>query len=142
MTRVLFVCTRNSARSQMAEAFLKEMGKGDFEAESAGLEASSIQPEVIEVMKEEGIDISANSTQTVFDLVKQNRSYDFVITVCDLESAEKCPLFPGKAIRFYWPFSDPAAVSGSGEEKLKKIREIRNAIKTRISQFIKELHPY
>src|SRR6266567_4730617 len=95
MYNILFVCTHNSARSQMAEAFLKQSGKGMFEAESAGIEKGKLNPYVVRAMNEVGIDISRNATKEVFDLFKQGRLYQAVITVCDKKAAEKCPIFPG-----------------------------------------------
>ncbi len=92
--KILFVCIHNSARSQMAEAFLKKYGGEHFEAESAGLEPGTLNPNVVEVMKEVGIDISNNGTQSVFDLFWKGRLYNAVITVCDKVSAESCPIFP------------------------------------------------
>jgi arsenate reductase (thioredoxin) len=93
--KVLFVCVHNSARSQMAESFLNKFGGDRFFAESAGLEAGKINPFVVEVIKEEGVDISNNKTKEVFDLFKQGKFYSYVIPVCDKEAAEKCPIFPG-----------------------------------------------
>src|ERR1700740_2897250 len=93
--KVLFVCIHNSARSQMAEAFLSKYGSEFFEAESAGLEPGELNPNVIEVMKETGIDISKKETKSVFDLFSKGKMYNVVITVCDEASAERCPIFPG-----------------------------------------------
>ena len=135
---VLFVCIHNSARSQMAEAFLKEFGNEYFEAESAGLEPGTLNPNVVTVMKEEGIDISKKQTQSVFDLIKKGKFYNAVITVCDGASAEKCPIFPGKGKRLGWSFSDPSSFSGSPEEKLERTRMVREEIKTAITAFIAE----
>ncbi len=96
MYNVLFVCIHNSARSQMAEAFLNELGKENFHAESAGLEPGKLNPNVIKVMQEIGIDISNNSTTDVFDLFRKGKRYDAVVTVCDAANGERCPVFPGK----------------------------------------------
>src|SRR3989338_9622164 len=93
--KVLFVCVHNSARSQIAEAFLKQMAGDKFEAESAGLEPGNLNPVVVEVMKEVGIDISQNKTKSVFDFYKQGRQYDYVVTVCDESQSGACPMFPG-----------------------------------------------
>ncbi|WP_022660688.1 arsenate reductase ArsC [Paucidesulfovibrio longus] len=131
-TRVLFICNHNSGRSQMAEAFLKEFGGEDFEVESAGLEPTSVNPLVVEVMREIGIDLSGKRTQSVFDLYRMGRLYDYVITVCDDADEAKCPIFPGVAQRWHWPFPDPAAAEGTHEEKLEHIRAIRDQIKARI----------
>lgn len=94
--RVLFVCVHNSARSQMAEAFLKKYRGEHFEVESAGLEPGKLNPIVVEAMKEVGIDISQNKTKSVFDFYKQGKQYDYVVTVCDESQSGACPVFPGK----------------------------------------------
>src|SRR3990167_5775132 len=93
--RVLFVCVHNSARSQMAEAFLKQLAGDRLEAESAGLEPGKLNPVVVETMKEVGIDISQNKTKSVFNFYKQGKQYDYVITVCDESQSGQCPVFPG-----------------------------------------------
>ncbi len=136
--RVLFVCIHNSARSQMAEAFLKIYGKDYFEAESAGLEPGILNPVVIQVMQEEGIDISKNKTKDVFEFFKQGRRYNFVITVCDEAAAERCPIFPGVNKNIHWSFSDPSAIQGSMEEKLNETRKIRDQIKGKIKLWVGE----
>ncbi len=100
--KVLFVCVHNSARSQMAEAFLNQLAGDKFKAESAGLEPGTLNPLVVEVMKEIGIDISHNQTKSAFDFFKQGRLFNFVITVCDSASAERCPIFPGVTQRLGW----------------------------------------
>jgi arsenate reductase len=131
--KVLFICVHNSGRSQIAEAYLIKLSGAEFDVESAGLEpATEINPLVVEVMKEEGIDISGNQTQSVFELFKTGRLYDHVITVCDGASEAKCPVFAGITKRWNWPFPDPAAVVGSDEEKLQKVREIRDMIKEKL----------
>jgi len=134
--KVLFVCVHNAARSQMAEAFLNQIGGKNFMVESAGLEPTSLNKNVVEVMNEIGIDISNNVTKGVFNLFKQGKEYDYVITVCDKPSAEKCPLFPGKAIRFHWDFVDPSNFTGSQSEVFDKTRNLRDQIKIRVKEFI------
>ena len=134
--KVLFVCVHNSARSQMAEAFLKQMGNEEFEVESAGLEPGILNPIVINVMQEIGIDISKNETKSVFELFKKGRTYDFVITVCDAAKAERCPIFPGLTKRLNWSFEDPSAFTGTVDEKLAQTRIIRDKIKLEIENFI------
>jgi arsenate reductase len=136
--RVLFVCVHNSARSQMAEAFLNAMGGEHFEAESAGLEPGTMNPEVVTVMKEAAIDLSQKDTQSVFDLQRAGRSFDAVITVCDEANSEKCPVFPGSGKRIAWSFEDPSAFTGTREEILGKIRRIRDGIQIRVKDFIRE----
>lgn len=137
--KVLFVCVHNSARSQMAEAFLKQLGGDKFEVESAGLEPGKLNPLVVEVMKEINIDISGNSTKSVFEFFKQGRIFNYVVTVCDETSGEKCPLFPGRVSRLHWGFDDPAGFQGSYNEKLEKTRIVRDKIKERVGQFLKEI---
>ncbi|MCL5030860.1 MAG: arsenate reductase ArsC [Bacteroidetes bacterium] len=137
--RVLFVCVHNSARSQMAEAYLNFFGNEKFEAESAGLEPGSLNPFVVEVMKEDEIDISGNKTKSVFDFFKQGKMYGYVITVCDETTAERCPIFPGVCERLHWSFADPAAIEGTYEEKLAGTRMIRDQIKFKIKDWIREV---
>ena len=141
MERVLFVCVHNSARSQMAEAFLNLLSGGRFEAESAGLEPRNLNPLVVEVMKEIGIDISENSTKRVFDFIIAGRLFHYVITVCDETSGDRCPIFPGYAKRLHWSFPDPSALEGSKEEKLQKVREIRDQIRAKIESWVEEKMP-
>ena len=138
MPKVLFVCTHNSARSQMAEAYLKKFGGQRFEVESAGLEPGKLNPFVVRALQEEGIDISGNKTQGVFDLLRQGRSYNFVIAVCSKEAADRCPIFPGHAKRLVWSYADPSTFTGSDEEIMTRVREVRDAIKDRVRQFSEE----
>ncbi len=130
---VLFVCVHNSARSQIAEAFLNDLCPNDFVADSAGLEPGSLNPLAVAVMREIGIDISARGTKGVFDLFKRGRLFSYVITVCDETSAAGCPLFPGQASRLHWSFADPAALQGTWEERLAQARVIRDEIRAKIA---------
>lgn len=134
--KVLFMCIHNSARSQMAEAYLNKLAGDKFEAESAGLEAGTLNHLVIEAMKEDGIDISHNKTKEVFDLFKKGKHYQYVITVCDEASAEKCPFFPSQREKANWSFPDPSGFEGTYEEKLSQVRTIRDAIKKKVVEFI------
>ena len=136
--KVLFICVHNSARSQMAEAYLSKLAGDRFEVESAGLELSTLNPLVVEAMQEDGIDISQNQTNSVFEFHREGRRYHFIITVCSREAAERCPIFPGVGPmqRLHWPFPDPSQLTGGREEKLKGIREIRDQIKRRVAEFI------
>jgi arsenate reductase len=136
--RILFVCIHNSARSQMAEAFLNHLDGGNFEAESAGLEPGKLNPIVVEAMQEVGIDISANQTKTVDDMLRKGTLYSAVITVCDAASAEACPVFPGKAKKIGWSFPDPSALTGSKKDILEKTRQVRDEIEEKIKTFIEE----
>ena len=135
---VLFVCIHNSARSQMAEAFLRQASGGRFEAASAGIEAGQLNPLAVETMREVGIDISGHAVRNVFDLLQQGKKFDYVITVCDDASGERCPLFPGQAERLHWPCDDPAKLTGSREEQLERIRLIREQIRQRVAWFVEE----
>lgn len=136
--KVLFVCVHNSARSQMAEAFLNSYGSESFQAESAGLEPGNLNPMVVQVMREIGFDISQNETNSVFDFFKQERKYNFVITVCDGSNSERCPIFPGRVQRIHWSFADPSSFKGSDADKLEKTRKVRDQIKKQILEFIEE----
>lgn len=132
---VLFICIHNSARSQMAEEFLRKIAGDRFEVESAGLEPGAINPYVVKVMAEEGVDLSGKKTKSVMDLYRSGKSFHYVITVCDRKTEEQCPTFPGTHERLLWPFPDPSAFEGSEEEILCRTREVRDAIRTKIAEF-------
>ncbi len=135
--RVLFLCTGNSARSQMSEALLRKLGGDRFEVHSAGLEPAVIHPMTIKVLEEIGIDTRGQNAKPLTDyLAKVHFSY--LITVCS-KAEERCPMFPGLGQRLHWPFEDPAAFEGSEEEKLDFFRSIRDQIQTRIQQWLSEL---
>ncbi len=127
--RVLFICTHNSARSQMAEGLLRHMGKERFEVFSAGTEATFVRPMAIKVMAELGIDISRQQSKTLDRYL--NEPFDDVITVCDT-AEEACPVFPGAARRRHWSFEDPSKASGSETEQLTMYRTVRDQIRARI----------
>ncbi len=129
--RVLFVCTHNSARSQMAEAFLSELGEGRFEAWSAGTEARGLHPFAVQAMAEVGIDISLQTSKTVDRFV--DKPFDLVITVCD-EANEACPYLPNAKERRHWSFPDPSAVRGDDEARFAAFRFVRDAIRDRIQR--------
>jgi arsenate reductase len=131
-TRVLFICIHNSARSQMAEAWLNTLFGEHFAAESAGLEPGTLNPLAVRVLQEEGIDISHKQTRDVFDVYRSGRLYDYVITVCDETAAERCPVFPGVAQRIHWNFPDPSRVQGSDEQRVAQVRRIRDQIRTQV----------
>ncbi|MFP4072233.1 MAG: arsenate reductase ArsC [Desulfovibrionales bacterium] len=133
---VLFICVHNSGRSQMAEAFLNHKAGDRYPAESAGQDPTAINPLVVAVMKEKGIDLSGKETQSVFKLYQEGRLYHYVITVCQESIEEKCPVFPGIVHREKWGFEDPEAATGSEREKLAYVRRIRDAIETRIDEWI------
>jgi arsenate reductase (thioredoxin) len=137
--KVLFICIHNSARSQMAEAFLNQICGGEFEAHSAGLEPGTLNPIVVEAMREAGIDISGNQTKGVSDMLNTGKTFAFVITVCDETSAERCPIFPGASTRLHWSFPDPSSFRGSHEEKLARTRQVRDMIEQRVSQWCDQI---
>ena len=127
--RVLFLCTHNSARSQMAEGLLTNMAADRFEAFSAGTETAYVRPETISVMAEIGVDISAQESETLDRYLGE--SLDLVITVCD-DANEACPVFPGARERLHWSFPDPSKAAGSHEERLRAFRNVREEIRARI----------
>lgn len=131
--KVLFVCVHNAARSQMAEAFLNAMGQERFQAASAGLEPTGINPLVVEAMAEVGLDLSGRSGRSVFTLFRGGALFDYVITVCDETSGQRCPVFPGIVKRLHWSFPDPARLTGGHEEILEGVREIRDQIKAQVA---------
>jgi arsenate reductase len=136
---VLFICVHNSARSQMAEAFLSEICGVQFEAHSAGLDPGTLNPLAVEAMREIGIDISQKQTQSLFDVFKTGELFSYVITVCDEASAERCPIFPGVTRRLHWSFADPSALTGTQEERLAGTRKIRDEICARIEMWCDEV---
>lgn len=137
--KVLFVCIHNSARSQMAEAFLNRICPEQFEAESAGLEAGKLNPVVVEAMREIGVDISANRSKSVADMLQSGKQFAYVITVCDQASAERCPIFPGMTRRLHWSFADPSSFKGTREEVLSRTREVRDTIQRKIEAWCAEV---
>ena len=116
----------------MAEAILREIAGERFEVKSAGLEAGTLNPLVIEVLKEINIDISNKKTQSVFDLLKAGELFSYVITVCDQGNAERCPVFPGQLQQIAWNFPNPSSFEGTSEEKLAQTRKVRDEIKQTI----------
>ncbi len=131
--RVLILCTGNSARSQMAEGLLRELGEGKFDAESAGVAPSSVRPEAVEAMREIGIDISGHRSKSADEFVRQQ--FDYIITVCD-NAKETCPVFPGQATRIHQSFEDPPpATVGDYESRLKIFRRVRDEIREWLKEF-------
>ncbi|MCW3984083.1 MAG: arsenate reductase ArsC [Candidatus Bathyarchaeota archaeon] len=135
-TKVIFLCTGNSARSQMAEAFLRKYGDEHFEVYSAGFEPKPIHPLTVKVMNEVGIDMSGHTSKDLKQFLGKTH-FGIIITVCS-RAEEKCPTFPGVSTRLHWPFDDPAAASGSQEEQLSKFREVRDQIEAKIKSWLKE----
>ena len=136
--RVLFLCTHNSARSQMAEGLLRQLGGDRFEAYSAGTEATRVRPFAIKAMQELGIDITGQQSKTLERYLDQ--AFDKVITVCDLAN-EVCPVFFGARERLHWSFPDPSQATGSEDDQLAVYREVRDAIKARIEAWCGEVCP-
>ncbi len=135
--RVLFLCTGNTARSQMAEAFLRKYAGRHLEAYSAGLQPSAVNPYTERAMREIGIDLSGQRSKSVKEYLGK-MSFTYLITVC-AEAEANCPTtFPGIGQRLSWAFDDPAAVEGSEEEKLRKFREVRDQVDKRIRLWIEE----
>jgi arsenate reductase (thioredoxin) len=134
--KVLFLCTGNSARSQIAEAFLRKYADAHFEVYSAGLEPKGIHPYTVRVMNEAGIDLSRQTSKDVFQYLGRV-NFGYIITVCSKAEA-KCPIFPGVSLRLYWPFEDPAACEGSEPEQLAKFREVRDQIDQRLRSWLLE----
>ena len=133
--RLLVLCTGNSARSQMGEGLFRAEGGDAFEVFSAGTKPSVVRPEAIEVMKEIGIDISGHRSKPVDEFA--GRSFDFVVTVCD-NARDACPVFPGGTARIHWSFEDPAALIGNETERLAEFRRIRDQIRGRVKEFLRE----
>lgn len=136
---VLFVCIHNSARSQMAEAFVNAACDGRLRAHSAGLERGALNPVVVEAMREVGIDIAGNQTKSVAEPRIRDRDYDYVVTVCDEASAEACPIHPTKGERLHWGFPDPSSFTGAEEERLQRTRAVRDAIAERVRAWCAEV---
>ena len=134
--KVLFVCTGNSARSQMAEGFARHLGGGGIEAHSAGIEPNRLNPFAVRAMQEKGIDIS-RQTSKAFDEALA-RCMDVVITVCG-NADERCPVLPSEVRRLHWPLEDPAATRGTDAEVLAKFREIRDRIEVQVSALLRGL---
>ncbi len=138
-TTVLFLCLHNSARSQMAEAFTHHLGAEKVRAHSAGLQPGKLNPLVVQSMREGGIDLSGKKTTAVDDLHAAGETFDYIVTVCDREAAERCPIFPGQAVRLHWPFPDPSRLEGTEAEKRGAVREIRDAIRAKVESWLADL---
>jgi arsenate reductase len=136
-SRVLFVCTHNSARSQMAEGFLRHLAGERFEVASAGTDATRVHPLAVRAMREVGVDLSTHTSKTLEGLL--DRPWDYVITVCD-SANEQCPLFPGHTTRLHWSFDDPSQATGSEDERLDIFRRVRDGIQTRLRSWLATMH--
>ena len=138
-TKVIFLCTHNSARSQMAEAFLRKYGRDFFDAYSAGFHPKPIHPYTIKVMQEIGFDISKQQPKDLWELIRiKNEYFGIAITVCNRGKEEDCPIIPGPSTRLDWNIEDPSAFEGTEEQKLAKFREVRDQIQEHVKNFLKE----
>ena len=133
MKKVLFLCTGNSCRSQMAEGFLRHLGGDQYEAFSAGTKPSGVNRLAVKVMKEAGVDISGQKSKSVVEL--KGEAFDFIITVCD-NARHKCPVFPGEGRRVHWDIDDPAKAEGLEDAKLEVFRMIRDQIEENVLDFL------
>ena len=133
-TRVLFLCTHNSARSQMAEGFLRALAGDRFEAQSAGTEKTSVNPLAIKAMAELNIDLSSHTSKVYDGLLKEH--WDYLVTVCD-DANERCPFVRGSVKRLHWSFEDPSRAKGSEEERLQLFRRVRDQIRQRLAEWLK-----
>lgn len=134
--KVLFVCIHNSARSQMAEELLRKLASDKFDVESAGIEPGKVNPLAIEVLMHRGIDIKGKITQSVEDVIRKKIDYDYVITVCDETSAERCPIIPGAKKRLHWSFDDPSSFQGQWDDQVVKTMEICCKIENKIKEWL------
>lgn len=137
--RVLAICIHNSARSQMTEEYIRKAAGDRIEVTSAGIEPGSLNPIVVELLREDGINIEGKPTQSVIDLHRKGERFDYVIAVCDREAAEQCPIFPSEKERLHWPFPDPSKATGSRAEKLAYVRPIRDEIRTKANEFVRSI---
>ena len=136
--RVLVLCTGNAARSQMAEGLLRALSDGGLDVVSAGIQPTQVHPLAIRAMQERGIDIRHHRSKSVSEFASE--SFDYVITVCDT-AAEACPVFPGPAQRIHWSLPDPAAATGSEDERLAIFRRVRDAVEAHLREWMATLPP-
>lgn len=141
LENVLFVCVHNSARSQMAEAFVNARYGERIRAHSAGLEAGALNAVVVDAMREAGIDISGQRSKSVQDPDVRSREYDYVVTVCDEAPAQACPVYPTRGGRLHWSFPDPSSFAGTLDERLAATRNVRDEIARRIDDWVASLGP-
>jgi arsenate reductase (thioredoxin) len=137
--RVLFLSVHNSARSQMAQALLRHLAGERFTVESAGFEPRPVLAEAVQAMNLLGIDIGEAQPKAVFDLYRAGRIFDYVVSVCDEATAERCPIFPGLCKRLHWTFEDPSAVDGTAAQRLEFAVGVRDRIRSRIVAWLAEL---
>lgn len=135
--RILFLCTENSCRTQMAEAFLRELTGDDLEIVSAGADAGRLDPDAVAAMQEVGIDISSAKTKVVDPYLRER--FHYVITLCDRENERSCPIFPGAIWRQNWPIESPSALEAAGLDRRRAVRHVRDLIRRHVGEFI-EIH--
>lgn len=133
--KILVLCTGNSCRSQMAEGYLRHFAGDKAEVYSAGVETHGVNPKAVQIMKEDGIDISGHTSNHVNEY--RDIDFDYIITVCD-NAKEQCPYFPSKAKKFHYNFPDPAKASGTEEQVMQQFREVRNMIRKYSENFVRE----
>lgn len=138
MKKILFVCGDNSDRSQMAEAYLNKFAKDRFYAQSAGFAPAMLNEYAVTAMLEDNIDISGVNTKSVYELYQTRQRFDYVITLCSRENEADCPAFLGVKRRLHWDIPNPADFTGSGDQRLYRIRELRDEIKNHVMKFISE----
>ncbi len=136
MQRVLFVCSHNSARGQMAEAFFNSYAHENELSQSAGVEPGELNPYVVRAMTEKGFDISGNQTKCIFELYKEGHHFSHVISVCDEEVAEQCPMFPGVMKNIHWSLKDPSTFVGSDEQIMEQVRAVRDIIEQHVKEYL------
>jgi arsenate reductase len=137
-TRVLFLCTENSCRTQMAEAFLRQLTGDELEIVSAGAEAGRLDPDAVIAMRDVGIDISSAQTKVVDPYLRER--FHYVITLCDREKVRSCPTFPGAIWREKWPVESPAALLAKGLDHGLAVRYARDTIRHHVTQFVEKHH--
>lgn len=135
MKRILVLCTGNSCRSQIAEGYLRKFAGNKAEVFSAGIETYGVNPKAVQVMHEDGIDISHHTSNNINEY--RNIDFNYIITVCD-NAKERCPIFPSKAKKFHYNFPDPAKATGTEEQIMQQFREVRKMIKEYCRNFITE----
>jgi len=137
-TKVLFLCTENSCRTQMAEAFLRALGGDEFEIVSAGAEAGRLDPDAVAAMREVGIDISSAGTKVVDPYLRER--FHYVITLCEREKERSCPIFPGAIWRQKWPIESPVELEKEGLDHSVAVRHARDAIRRHVAEFVEKHH--
>jgi arsenate reductase len=136
---VLFVCEHNSARSQIAEAYMNSLGGDLFLAESAGIEAGKLNPYVVRALREDGMEIKGKRTRSISEARKWGKRYLYVIAVCSKNAADRCPVFTGQHKMLVWPFDDPSAFTGTDRQIMEKVRRVRDEIKEKVREFIRDM---